>query len=298
MNYWIFNAAPYSSGVESYTARQIYERRMQDKFWGLGTRTPNRRNVRKGDKVVFYIARLESVFAGTAQLASDSFELNPKEQASLSHGSAFFTSEHGVWLEAIKTWEQSRPMAAMASSLKFIKNSAQWWTYLQGGIRQIEESDYAAIVSGVSAREPMGRTAEELESQSLFALEAHLEEFIAHNWSKIPWGAVLDLYQDGEQSGRQYPAGTWSIDFLAADKKANELVVIELKRGQTSDATVGQVLRYMSWVRENVATEGQNVRGIIVASEIDNALRYAARGLPNVSVKTYAVTFALQSAEI
>ncbi len=298
MNYWIFIAAPYSSDMESHTAREIYEQRMQDKFWGLGERTPNRRNVRKSDQVVFYIARPEQVFAGTARLASDSFALNPKEQASLSHGSAFFTSEYGVSLEAIKTWEQSRPMAAMASSLKFIKNPAQWWIYLQGGVRQIEESDYAAIASGVGAREPMGRAAEELEPQSLFALEAHLEEFIAYNWSKISWGAVLELYKDGEQSGRQFPAGAWSIDFLAADKKANELIVIELKRGQTSDATVGQVLRYMSWVRENVATQGQNVRGIIVASEIDDALRYAARSLPNVSVKTYAVTFALQPADI
>jgi hypothetical protein len=51
----------------------------------------------------------------------------------------------------------------------------------------------------------------------------------------------------------------------------------------------------MSWVRENVATEGQNVRGIIVASEVDDALRYAAKGLPNLSVKTYTVTFSLQS---
>jgi hypothetical protein len=156
MNYWIFNVASYSSDVESYTARQIYERRMQDKFWGLGTRTPNRRNVRKGDQVVFYIARPpEHVFAGTARLGSNSFDLNPKDQASLSHGSAFFRPEHGVWLEAIETWEQPCPMASMASSLKFIKDPSQWWIYLQGGIRQIEESDYEAIVSGVSAREPI-----------------------------------------------------------------------------------------------------------------------------------------------
>ena len=46
MNYWIFNAAPYSSDAESYTTRQIYDRRMHDKFWGLGTGTQNRRNVR------------------------------------------------------------------------------------------------------------------------------------------------------------------------------------------------------------------------------------------------------------
>ncbi len=44
----------------------------------------------------------------------------------------------------------------------------------------------------------------------------------------------------------------------------------------------------------HLAAQDQKVRGIIVASEIDAALRYAARGLPNVSVKTYTVTFSLQ----
>jgi hypothetical protein len=59
----------------------------------------------------------------------------------------------------------------------------------------------------------------------LSPLEAHLEDFITRNWSKISWGAALELYQDGEQTGQQFPAGTWSIDFLAVDRKKNELVV-------------------------------------------------------------------------
>ena len=37
------------------------------------------------------------------------------------------------------------------------------------------------------------------------------------------------------------------------DKKC--LVVVELKKGRTSDATVGQVLRYISWVRESLSRE-------------------------------------------
>jgi hypothetical protein len=175
MNCWIFNAAPYSSDLESLTARQIYERRMQDKFWGLGERTQNRRSVRKGDQVVFYIARPDSVFVGTARLASDSFDLTPKERANLSHGSAFFTVEHGVWLDAIDTWEQSRSIAVMVSSLKFIKNPAQWWTHLQGGVRQIEESDYQTIVSSVNAPEPMGRAAEVSESRKYWVVSPNVQ---------------------------------------------------------------------------------------------------------------------------
>ena len=295
MNYWIFNAAPHEGDGESFTGRQIYERRMQDQFWGLGERTQNRRNVRAGDQVIFYVARPDSVFVGTARLASDSFMLTPAEQKELSHGTRFFAAQYGVRIDAIEVWETPHRIDELADGLEFVKNPTQWWTYLQGGVRQISEADYRTIVSGPHRGAAGGQPSQDLAAQSLFALEAHLEDFIAHNWPKISWGAALDLYQDGEQTGRQFPAGTWSIDFLAVDRSSKDFVVIELKRGQTSDTTVGQVLRYINWVKANLASEGQNVRGIIVASQIDEALRYAARGLACVSVRTYSVTFSLDS---
>ena len=271
---------------------------MQDHFWGLGEKTANRKNIRQGDQVVFYRARPEQIFVGTARLASDSFKLNAEEQAGLSHDSPFFTSKYGVRLDSIEVWQKPRSMPDLAPTLKFVTNPAQWWTHLQGGIRQVEESDYAVIVSGSAPLESSSRRTEELAAQNLFALEAHLEEFIEHNWAKVSWGVQLELYHEGEQTGRQYPAGIWTIDFLALDQKTNDLVVIELKRNQTSDATVGQVLRYINWVKKNLAAPNQKVRGIIVANEIDDALRYAAIGLDNVSVKTYKVTFSLQAVEI
>ena len=51
-------------------------------------------------------------------------------------------------------------------------------------------------------------------------------------------------------------------------------------------------LLYMSWVRENVA-DGQQVRGIVIAKEIDEALRFALKGQP-VDIKTYEVSFRLK----
>jgi hypothetical protein len=293
MNYWIFTVAPRVTDSESLTARQIYEQRMKDQFWGLGERTPHRKSVRKGDQVVFYIARPESAFSGVARLASDSFQLSPAQKESFSHGSEFFTADYGVSLEAIDVWETTRPVSELAVHLDLIENPVQWWAYFQGGIRQISESDYSKIVGGFTGSANIRPNIDEIAAQGLFALEAHLEEFIEHNWSKITWGTRLKLYEAGEQKGRQFPAGTWSIDFLAIDQETNDLVVIELKRGQTSDATIGQLLRYMSWVKENVAAPRQGVRGIIIASSIDDALRYAAKGLLNVNIKTYTVTFAL-----
>ena len=134
-------------------------------------------------------------------------------------------------------------------------------------------------------------TEDTIISESQFALEAHLEEFIDKNWKHINFGAELARYEVDDQNGRQFPAGAWSIDFLCTDKANGDFVVIELKRGKTSDAAVGQVLRYVGWVAENLAKPGQRVRGIIISQEVDDALKYAVKGLSNVSVLTYKVRF-------
>ena len=121
-----------------------------------------------------------------------------------------------------------------------------------------------------------------------------LEEFIYRNWSNIDWGSALELYQTDKHGGRRFPAGAWTIDFLARDRGTNDLVIIQLKRGDTSDSAVGQLLRYASWIREKVAAESQNVRGIIITKKADAALEYAVKNLAFVEVKTYEVDFHLR----
>lgn len=92
----------------------------------------------------------------------------------------------------------------------------------------------------------------------------------------------------------QFPAGQWSIDFLSQDKETGDLVVIELKKGRSSDAVIGQLARYMVWVRENVALEGQTVYGLVIAKEVNEKLRMAVKINPNMSCLTYAVNFRLK----
>lgn len=184
----------------------------------------------------------------------------------------------------------------LVPKLNFIENKEFWFSYFQGGVRQITEEDFKTIIGQreTSLVEQIV-TSKDIESQTEFALETHLEEFIYQNWSNINWGSRIELYKTDEQDGRQFPAGPWSIDFLAIDKDKNDLVVIELKRGKTSDSTVGQLLRYINWVKENVAEKGQNVKGIIIARDVDEALNYAVKNLEYVEVKTYKVDFQLLS---
>ena len=73
-------------------------------------------------------------------------------------------------------------------------------------------------------------------------------------------------------------------------------VVFELKLDRGPDAAIGQIARYMGWVKHNLAGE-RSVRGVIVARTLDEKLRYAASVIPNITLFEYNVSFTLQSAD-
>lgn len=130
-------------------------------------------------------------------------------------------------------------------------------------------------------------------SSGLFYMEKQLEEFIIENWNESEFGKTLDLiYEDGLLKSQQYKTDIGIIDILAKDKTTGSYVVIELKRNQTSDDTVGQVLRYMGWVTENL--NEKSVRGIIVAGKYDEKLYYAQNMIQAVDVFLYEVQFKLK----
>ncbi len=294
MKHWFFTTTYKKIDGEVIAAEEILKQRLADAFWGLGERTPNRRYLQKGDQVVFYLGLPAMAFTASATLASDSFALSEEQKIKYSHGKKVYEADYGVILEDLRLWETTHLVKDLVATLKFIENKENWFAYFQGGVRQISEDDYRVITENRKAAivETI-RTEDTIISESQFALEAHLEEFIDKNWKHINFGADLAKYEVDDQSGHQFPAGAWSIDFLCVDKANDDFVVIELKRGKSSDSAVGQVLRYIGWVGENLAKPGQKVRGIIISQEVDDALKYAVKGLFNVSVLTYKVDFKL-----
>ncbi|HOD66542.1 MAG TPA: endonuclease NucS [candidate division Zixibacteria bacterium] len=134
-----------------------------------------------------------------------------------------------------------------------------------------------------------------VEDPSAFALEKHLEDFLVQNWHHTELGKHYDVFEeDGELAGQQYQTDTGPIDILAVSKDGKEIVVIELKKGRASDVVVGQVQRYMGYVKEELAESNQNVRGVIIAFEDDIKLRRALAVAPNIDFYTYKVHFKLE----
>ena len=132
------------------------------------------------------------------------------------------------------------------------------------------------------------------EDAAAFAMEKHLEDFLVKNWAQTDLGREYDIYEEeGERVGQQYPTDTGPLDILAISKDKKSLLVVELKRGRASDAVVGQILRYMGYVQEELAEEGQMVHGVIIALEDDPRMRRALAMVASIEFYRYQISFKL-----
>ena len=147
------------------------------------------------------------------------------------------------------------------------------------------------ILSPIQSNDPL------IEDASAFALEKHLEDFLVANWAQTELGKTHDIFtEEGETVGQQYQSDTGPIDILAVSKDKKELLVIELKKGKASDNVVGQIQRYMGFVKDVLTEDGQSVRGIIIALEDDLKIRRALSVAQNIEFYRYEVTFRLRKA--
>lgn len=124
---------------------------------------------------------------------------------------------------------------------------------------------------------------EDEEAFITLGLEKDLRRFLALNPHVLEKGLVL------VENGEEYEThGVGRIDLLFKDKNDN-FVVVELKRKKTGDPVVGQILRYIGWVIENL---GENVRGMIVIGERYDKLDYSLKPIEHlVQLKYYQVKF-------
>lgn len=141
----------------------------------------------------------------------------------------------------------------------------------------------------------------ECESQ-LFGLERHLHEFLRDNWDRTELGRSWALYREpgNDQAGYEYtckigPNKLGRIDLLAHHRHEPKWLIVELKRNQTGDETLGQVMRYMGWIKRHLAEPNEEVRGLIIAHETDDTLVYAVSMVPAVDLYRYKVRFHLES---
>jgi endonuclease len=145
------------------------------------------------------------------------------------------------------------------------------------------------VVPGISSNEREAANGDQIEAEveesieASLSLERDLHSYLATRVSEIESGLTL------VENGVEHQTEAGRIDLLARDTESR-LVVIELKAGKGKDGALGQLLGYMGCL----SASEPNVRGILVASNFASRVVFAARGLPNVKLVRYQLSFNLE----
>jgi hypothetical protein len=229
-----------------------------------------------------------------------------------THLVAIPTEDGDVALHPMKAWLRAHPAEIPRGLDNPGTTSHQFraglkklgWTiqFLETEVRVVRPQDahLPAITAVLSETDDDG---DELDGEGdgpdltqAFGLERELQVFLEHNIESIDFnGEHFKLYVDPSgRKGIEYPADGDRIDLLATDSKG-AFVVFELKRARAPYHAIGQLTRYMGWVKRTIGRD-TSVRGVIVAKAIDNRLRNCAVVIPDIMLWEYSIAFSLTPA--
>jgi len=155
---------------------------------------------------------------------------------------------------------------------------------------KIKKGDIPVPGFGVSDEDMLNGNNEDeiLETvDASLSLERDLHSYLSTRVGEIESGLVL------AEDGIEYQTDAGRIDILASDAQEST-VVIELKAGKAKDSALGQLLGYMGCMISNPHNQGKEIRGILVASDFDKRVIFAAKGLSTIKLVKYKVSFQLE----
>ena len=99
-----------------------------------------------------------------------------------------------------------------------------------------------------------------------------------------------ELFPEYDLKGSEYTIGNGRIDLLLENEK--ELLAIELKSGIAFAEVFGQISMYLGLLKQEFSQK--EIKGVIIASEIHEGLKYACDTNPLITCKTYKMKLSLQ----
>lgn len=247
-NYWIF-----SNKVRGAYDGNIWDMNtiLKTTRYSIKEKESNRSSIRPGD--IVYMRIYGNSFIGKFIVGGEWIKAPAKEQKWKEPVGTFPMKEVDIWPRPLPQVLVMKDLSNQNYRRRIIKINPE-----DGIIIEAAQRVYARLGFGDA-------------DDNIIILEKGLEEAIKPNLQKLG----LKLADKSIRQQFNMGIGVGRSDLICVNEKG-DLVIVELKRGMTSDETIGQVLRYVGWTRENIAENGQKVLGCIVAGDYDEQLRLAA----------------------
>lgn len=236
--------------------RSDYPRWLAEQKYSDNTQTAQIHRVRKVEE---HYGSLDEHFSnGTYQEVIESLEYSTNDERANKPNPSKIKFEGNVRnnLQSYKN--------AVVRYRKFLNDN----TFQGGPVETIEARENGEVLSITE------------EAIQRFSLERDMQAALRRNIASLD--PVLKIIDDGAE--RAVSSGL--IDITCED--GSSIVVVELKAGKADSRAIGQILGYMGDLQEE---DGKSVRGILVAHDFDQRARSAARVVPTLTLKKYAIEF-------
>lgn len=215
----------------------------------------------KGTTVISYLAGLNHI---SQHYGSDIFQITNPETV---EGIRSQYDLHGEYRN-IGDYGKGAARASIRQYNNFIK-----LTYENG-------PDFNPLDEGTSHERAV--VDENAKSNASFTYERDLHNSLKHQ--------AKELFPEYDLKGSEYTIGNGRIDLLLENEK--ELLVIELKSGIAFAEVFGQISMYLGLLKQEFPQK--DIKGVIIASEIHEGLKYACDTNPLITCKTYKMKLSLQ----
>lgn len=112
-----------------------FQERIKLKKWPIYKRTNHRRKIRKGDKILFYLAGSHRRKIVADGILGSNLKINGEEFL--------------IDISKIKLWKRQILLKPLVESLEFVKNKEKWGVFMQGGIVRITDRDFETLLHQV-----------------------------------------------------------------------------------------------------------------------------------------------------
>lgn len=156
VSYWIFVVKDHRHIGRTIPARDVLIDRVRNKFWSLNSRSRNIRNLKQGDKVIFYVAsRNERGFMGCGVVGSEPHPITPEQRFHIL-GMPSEAFDYAVDFSEAEVWERIVPPDELINRIPILMGRRNLRAPFRGSIIRITEEDFYRIVEVVKSSSVKG----------------------------------------------------------------------------------------------------------------------------------------------
>jgi predicted type IV restriction endonuclease len=143
---YLFNFSK-KGAAKGKTLREQAAELLDVRLWGIGAKTPNRKSLAPGDRVLIYVGAPEREFVGHARLSSATHVWTQEEQARYPGD-----WDSGVAFDDAEVWAHPVPMKSVLPHLDLRETNPN--AHFFAGVARIKQHDYETVVGAANGKLP------------------------------------------------------------------------------------------------------------------------------------------------